>query len=302
MKIEITRGIKMKLFIFTTIMLLFITGCASTGYIKNYDNSNPIKVEEATKGLKINELIPASKELNGTISIKSIELDLTHHLDVGVVYMIEDNLITNLLENGYKVLERDPEALMNIFRESSSKYKKRNPKYNNSMELSNPLNLNASLSEGASININNKDNKEIDNNNLIKEELKLTEINSADYMLSYRVLECGVIYDEVPNGSTKDYQKVERRARTRLHCRLTNTKTSEIISAGIVENEIKDIINKEDIDDLEQISYEYYHHTLPNQNLAAYGLTKDSGYSYVNEKPEINKKIKKQKKVVCYLI
>ena len=146
------------------------------------------------------------------------------------------------------------------------------------------------------ININNKKDKEIDKNNSIEEELKLTEINSADYMLSYRVLECGVVYDEVANGTAKDITKVERRARTRLHCRLTNTKTSEIISAGIVENEVTDIINKEDIDDLEQISYEYYHHTLPNQNLSAYGLTKDSGYSYVNEQPEINKKIEKTKK------
>ena len=44
--------------------------------------------------------VTTGKILDGTISIKSIELDLTHNLDVGVVYMIEDNLITNLLENG----------------------------------------------------------------------------------------------------------------------------------------------------------------------------------------------------------
>ena len=68
-----------------------------------------------------------------------------------------------------------------------------------------------------------------------------------------------------------------------MHCRLTNTKTSEIISAGIVENEVIDIVKKEDLPDLEQISYQYYHHTLPNQNLDKYGLTEDSGYAFVGE-------------------
>ena len=57
---------------------------------------------------------------------------------------------------------------------------------------------------------------------------------------------------------------VERLARTRLHCRLTDAKTGEILNAGIVENEVIDVISKQDQNDLKEIHYKFYDHTLPN--------------------------------------
>ena len=51
---------------------------------------------------------------------------------------------------------------------------------------------------------------------------------------------------------------VERSARTRLHCRLTNTRTSEIFASGIIENEVSDMIHRQDIAELDKISYNYY--------------------------------------------
>ena len=83
-----------------------------------------------------------------------------------------------------------------------------------------------------------------------------TDLTASDYILSYRVLECGVVYNEydgkrddkegdkpwdggIQLGRPSDMSKIERSARTRLHLRLTNSKTSEIIAAGIVENDLK---------------------------------------------------------------
>ena len=85
--------------------------------------------------------------------------------------------------------------------------------------------------------------------------------------------------------------KIERSARTRLHVRLTDSKTSEIISADILENEITDIVNKNDLISLQQIPYEYYHHTLPNQGLmlSSVGLSEDSGYKFTTEKTTVEK-------------
>jgi len=89
--------------------------------------------------------------------------------------------------------------------------------------------------------------------------------------------------------------KIERSARTRLHVRLTNSKTSEIIAAGILENEVVDIIDKEDLEDLKQISYNYYHHTLPLQShLADYGYNEDTGYAEANKEAKVEKAKRKE--------
>ena len=279
---------------------LFITGCSPTkeNYL-NYDNTNPIKIEEATSGINVTDLIPAS--LDGTIAVRSIELDLSHHLDVGVVYMIEDNLITNLIENNYRILERDPDALANLYRESNSNYQKENHQLSKATSTDydtqsgvNVINVNLG-DESSEKNSTNSDSSPNAQNALIN-----TDLNSADYLLSYRVLECGVVYTEVEGDApnTVNLNKIQRKARTRLHCRLTNTKTSEIISAGVIENEIADILDRADVLDLEQISYQYYHHTLPNQAATTqkYGLTEDSGYATVNEDRTVERTTKTVKK------
>ena len=284
-----------------TFLVFFISSCSNTKNYITYDNTNPVKIEEATRGLSVNEIVPSN--LDGAVAVRSIELDLSNQLDVGVVYMIEDHLIDNLIDNGNRVLERDPDALSNIYRESTSNYKKENPQFNID---SNSQNSETDTSDGVNvINVNLASDNMSDNNNSninqdTENELLDTELNAADYILSYRVLECGVIYTALDENtkSANNLQKVKRSARSRLHCRLTNTKTSEIISAGIVENEVTDVVNMADVLDLEQISYQYYHHTLPNQAAITQplGLTEDSGYATVNESRPVEKSSAKVEK------
>tara|TARA_Y100001970_G_scaffold50742_1_gene64240 strand:+ start:54791 stop:55603 length:813 start_codon:yes stop_codon:yes gene_type:complete len=221
------------IYLFISVFLLF-TGCASNKVSINYENSNPIKIEESTQGLEISDFLPPAieKEIsNGSIAIRSIESDLDNHLDASLRYIIEDNLIANLIDNGYKVLERDPDILSNIYRESSDKFKL-------------PTNISA------------------------------TNLNAADYILSYRVLECGISYRKPNNdsyltpGKSNWYsdalgKQVERIAMTRLHLRLTDSKTSEIITAGLLESQVKDLITEDDIKGLKKINYNFYSHTLP---------------------------------------
>lgn len=265
--------------------VLFLSNCATTSNLINYDNTNPVKIEQSIQGLEINKVLPDAGELDGKIAIKSIELDNAHNLDIGVSYMIEDNMISNLINNDYKVVERDPEILSALHSESGSKYK---------MHIHNEEDDADVLPDNSSINIVNATINLTEDDEKRSEQLIDTELETSDYILSYRVLECGVVYNELQNSIDLNQNAVlniERSARTRLHVRLTDSKTSEIIASDILENEITDIVSKEKISDLQQITHEYYHHTLPNKGLilASAGLSEDSGYKFTSEDIKIEK-------------
>jgi hypothetical protein len=79
--------------------------------------------------------------------------------------------------------------------------------------------------------------------------------------MSYRVIESGIVYDY----DEKDAQmgEVEREARTILEVRLTDAKTSEILSAITLDGKANDFVSTNDVDALKDFSYRYYSHTLP---------------------------------------
>ncbi len=49
------------IYLFISVFLLF-TGCASNKVSINYENSNPIKIEESTQGLEISDFLPPAIE------------------------------------------------------------------------------------------------------------------------------------------------------------------------------------------------------------------------------------------------
>ena len=276
--------------IFTNILLLFFfTGCAlKKDIIVDYKNTNPAKIEEATSGLEVAKLLPGTNKIDGTIAVRSIEEHIYDNLDMSVIYMIEDNLISSLIENGYRAVERDPDALNNLYKESSKNYQY--SKNLNKSALLETLDL-STLTPDSSASCCAPNSVwdyliEDHKNQPTEHDLSSTDLNAADYILSYRVLECGVSYKELdiekPQKIQDNLYKVERTARTRLHCRLTDSKTSEIISAGLIENHITDIIHKDDIEDLKQFPIEYYHHTLPLQNVKKSKPSKDNSSKALN--------------------
>jgi len=251
---------------------VFFIGCATTNKMSvSYDRTNPVKIEESISGLPVEifvgENINPSKDLIVLSSTETLLADQKdYHLDTGTRYLIEDNLISSLKSSGYRVGERDPEIMWHLSRESKDKYNLYNFQYKaNEAEKEEE----AKAPEGATIN--NYYYGDVDNSaNMSKSEAKtkeeeseetvFTDLTAADILLTYRVLECGVIYKDIEN----DMNNVERLARTRLNCRLTNAKTGEILNAGIVENEVTDVISKQDKEGLKEIHYKFYEHTLPN--------------------------------------
>ena len=107
------------MFYLTLLSFLLLTSCANNlNTVLSYDNSNPVKIEESVQGLEISDLLPMPKEIDGTIAVRSIESNIDDRLDASLRYMVEDNLITNLIQNGYRVVERDPDVLDTWFSSS----------------------------------------------------------------------------------------------------------------------------------------------------------------------------------------
>lgn len=317
----------MKKILIAISLLFLMTSCASQKkVILNYDKTNPVRIEMANQGLDLTSVLPSVSDVDGTIAVRSIEGAANGHLDAGVIYSIEDNLVSNLLEAGYRVVERDPDALDNLYKEESTKYSKNGPNYRMTDDaliyedgILNDLNPTSNLvvigDEGKeSSNVSgccDKNDQLLDyivdehkmlsevEKNSLEDGLVGTGLSASDYILSYRVLECGVNYyavdktGELFKSSFNVEEQLERSARTRLHCRLTDSKTSEIVAAGLVEHEVSDLINKADVKALQQMSYKYYHHTLPNMNMGDYRET--TGYAKANEEASIEKASKRKR-------
>jgi hypothetical protein len=84
-----------------------------------------------------------------------------------------------------------------------------------------------------------------------------THLETAAYMISYRVLECGIVY-------RKDSDRVNKReAMVGLHVRVQDTKSGEILHAENLRGFLEDEVDRRILDDLENYRYSFYAHDLP---------------------------------------
>lgn len=222
---------------------IIMSGCAvkPPRFKPDFDKSNAILIEKSVKGLEIVTTIQPVVATTDKVAVVSIERPYT--VDLPINYLIEDNLIANLITAGYNVLERDADMIPRLVSEEGEKYK--------IVDLSR---FEGAVKGGGELVI--PDQTEID-----------TQMESADKVLSYRLLECGILY-EFPEGGKPvklgEPRDVTRIARTRLYIRVTDAKTSEIKLATILENEIKDTIPSNQIGTLADIHYTYYEQAMPN--------------------------------------
>ena len=271
--------------------VLIVTGCSTIKdqtYV-NYDQSNVVKIEESIQGLDVNSFVSEDLEKDDIIALAPTELDARFEenpRDLGVRYIIEDNLISQLVQN-YKVAERDQSLMYYLERETGEKYNK----YTESFEgKDSEVKEKAKAPEATTITNNYygdvSGTASISEAKTEDKESKFTvttDFIAADKILTYRVLECGVFFRENSlNSGTNvaDFDKVNRHARTRLHCRLEDAKTGIILNAGIIENEVVDAVKRSDLENLDAIDYIFYHHTLPTMK---------------NEKEKINEQVSNKK-------
>lgn len=215
-----------------------------------FEKSNPVLIEKSILGLNISDFLKNRVQAGNLIALRSIEAEQSNkdktngesskdYLDLGTKALIEDNIISVLVRSGYRVVERDPLAIQHLIEEEAQSYL--------FVYWGSYFPLISVQADSSTIHSSNKSH--------IK-----TNLYSADKLLTYRVLECGIRYKN-PEYSTA---YVERIAYTRLHCRLTNAETGEILNAGIIENEVKDLVPFRVIEELKQIQFELFDFSRPN--------------------------------------
>jgi len=288
--------------------LLFVS-CVSTPGVDekpvlkpSFDNSHAILIENAIKGLDIAKAVNPYIRSGEKLAVVSIERMLTG--DFPINYTIEDNLIANLVAARYIVVERDEDLLARILYEQGDRYQRVIPDSPAAILLGGVEAEGMAFLGKQSVEatpVSTKDTVEFFTKlgDFYRDLLAQVKVVNADILVSYRVLESGIMVEkEAPrrtttggttsstskDGSLLDPLKVnfKREAMARIAVRIVDAATGEIRFAGILENRAKDTLafeqekgvtemqflaNVEQYQDyLENFHYTFYDQQLPNIN------------------------------------
>jgi len=286
---------------------LALTSCVSVQTVDekpvlkpSFDNSHAMLIENALEGLDIAKAVNPFVRSGEKLAVVSIERALTG--DYPVNYIIEDNLIANLVAADYTVIERDEDLLARILYEQGDRYQRVIPDSPASILLKgieeNGMSFLGTHPDGSAV-MSSKDAIDFFSKlgDFYRDMLSQVKVTNADLLITYRVLECGIMVEkEAPrraaaadkkdakSGSAvvADLLKVnfKREAMARIAVRIVDAKTGEIRYAGILENRAKDTLafeqekgmtelqflsNVEQYQDyLENFHYTFYDQQLPN--------------------------------------
>jgi hypothetical protein len=248
----------MKNTLYLTIFVLFLSSCAVKVPTVTYEKTNASLIQKSIKDLNALENLKSYIKKSDKIAIVGVEDYKTG--DYSLLATLEDEIIKEFVSEGYKVLERDNDMVYRLFSEESKNYKHINrvkgAKFGVSSYIKNE-DYNSYYLYGNSQSNARNISSEIKN----YDQKFQSSLQSADKIISYRVIESGIVYDY----DEKDAQmgEVEREARTILEVRLTDAKTSEILTAITLDGSANDFVKEQDVKALKEFSYRYYSHTLP---------------------------------------
>jgi hypothetical protein len=243
------------LYLFVAVIL---SSCAIPGPTVTYEKTNASLIQKSIKDLNTLESLKSKINKSDKIVIVGVEDYKTG--DYSLLATLEDEIIKEFVREGYKVLERDNDMVYRLFSEESKNYKHINrvkgakygvSAYSKNEDYNSYYLYGNSQASAASIS------SEIKN---YDQEFQ-SSLQSADKIISYRVIESGIVYDY--DEKEAKVAEVEREARTILEVRVTDAKTSEILSAITLDGKANDFVNSADVKALKEFSYKYYSHTLP---------------------------------------
>jgi TolB-like protein len=243
------------LYLFVAVIL---SSCAIPGPTVTYEKTNASLIQKSIKDLNTLESLKSKINKSDKIVIVGVEDYKTG--DYSLLATLEDEIIKEFVSEGYKVLERDNDMVYRLFSEESKNYKHINrvkgakygvSAYSKNEDYNSYYLYGNSQASAASIS------SEIKN---YDQEFQ-SSLQSADKIISYRVIESGIVYDY--DEKEAKVAEVEREARTILEVRLTDAKTSEILSAITLDGKANDFVSTQDVAALKDFSYRYYSHTLP---------------------------------------
>ena len=260
--------------IVTMAAAMLLSGCAALERVEpEFEDSNQMFLEQAVRELNLGEqvadgsarivrlsqvadLVPRGSK----VSLVSLERGITG--DSPLLSVIEDQLIGSLLEHDLTVLERDYDALSRLVSE----------KTNDDFSLL-YLPTGVVISSvggragataasgwfGSGYVAGSAQKTEISGAGRDTIMVYETQLEPADYLVSYRVLECGIVYRK---GAAK---MKKREAMVGLHVRVQDTASGEILFADNLRGTLEDEVEKRLIGDLEYFRYSFYSHALPRE-------------------------------------
>ena len=216
---------------------LLFAGCATIQ--PKFEDSNQLFIERTVDNLDLGNVIKNKIPSGSKVAVVSLEKEMT--LDKPIIALIEDQLIQSLMSSGIKVLERDQNAVENLIKENT---------HSNVYSL---LQNNSDIIKSKGVEV------EISKIDFVPFNSTETKIHSADYLINYRILECGVIYRDY------DSKFYKREGLVRLHIRVQKTKNGEIVVAQNLDGKKEDEIRKELVTQLANFHYSYFPYDYPLQ-------------------------------------
>jgi len=271
---------------------ILAAGCATPidertkAAIPVFEDTNAVLIERTAKTLPIASALEGKVQTDENIIVVSLETRAI--VDRPINYLIDDSLIAVLLKEGYRVLERDPDVLYHAGFERADGYAGIVP----GTLPSDPLDaiVQGMKREGmdpaaaAELYTALRDD--------YQDIRSAMALESADVIVAYRLLECGIHYETEDrkiearvDGEEKTKSRLEidlaREVRVRLFVRVIDARTGSIRIARTVETvdtDIQSFVQQdlqtegqlwEQVDEyirrLEKFDYTYYGERLPNQ-------------------------------------
>ncbi len=235
----------------------FFGGCTRTTIEARFENSNQLFLEKTMASLDLGEKLDQTIPSGKSVSLVSLENDETNDRPVNV--LVEDQIIQSLISSGYSVLERDMDTLTRMICEKSGD-QFRLMYFPTDVVISSVGgavggSYSGSYSRGyaeGSASVTEVSGVGRDSIFVIE-----TQLESADYLISYRILECGIVYRD------SEMHRKKREAMVGLHVRVQETSSGKIVYADDVRGTLEDEIEEDLLYELENYHYSFYSHDLP---------------------------------------
>lgn len=240
------------------LVALLTSGCAMTRSYPRFEDSNQIFLEETIASLDFVRAVKHTVPDGSRLCLASMETATTG--DFPVMAMIEDGMIAALRDSGYVVLERDDDMLRRLAAErGETGYRFLYLPSDESTVSTGSRITGVSTGPGVSYTgYGSQEIQRISGGNRDEALVFDTSLEAAEYVLSYRVLECGIVYRP---GSTTRTKK--REGLSRLHVRVTKVNSGAVLFAGNVESLLEDEVASKDVDELSDFHYSFFAPALP---------------------------------------
>jgi hypothetical protein len=240
-----------------------LTGCATIRVEPTFDLSNQVFIEKTVGQLDVVGAIRTAVPAGGRLCLVSLETPATY--DYPIVATIEDALIKSLRDGGFVVLERDDEMLRRMASEGpDGRYRfvflpsERVAASAAGIEAGAPAATVLGLTAAPAYQMTGLTWSRERGGDRDTTLILQTPLDAADYIVTYRVLECGLVHRKGTSAGLK-----KREGLARLHLRVVDAHSSRVLYAGDVRATQQDEIDSDLARDLADFHYSFFSQDYP---------------------------------------